>query len=88
MLITWGEGGGSRRGNGDGAGPADWETEALGCCLPRCWLLAARRPDLCPILTPTIRKEKRAKLLSCFLERKMGITGVPFGRTELSLRLS
>ncbi len=23
-----------------------------------------------------------------FLERKMGITGVPFGRTELSLRLS
>ena len=26
--------------------------------------------------------------LTVFLERKSGITGVPFGRTELSLRLS
>ena len=40
-------------------------------------------------MSPTIRETKLAKLLIFFfLERNMGITGVPFGRTELSLRLS
>ena len=34
-----------------------------------------------------IQKKTREEKLS-FRERKMGITGVPFGRTELSLRLS
>ena len=33
-------------------------------------------------------KEKLEKRNCVFRECKMGITGVPFGRTELSLRLS
>ena len=51
-------------------------------CFPsfRWWLFRTKEA-----LIPQKQIEKRNWV---FLERKMGITGVPFGRTELSLRLS
>ena len=81
MLITWGVGGGSRGGNGNGAGPAGWSAPLLAA--------GGAAPRSLPHTGPTNPRKEIEKLLNCFfLERKMGITGVPFGRTELSLRLS